>query len=170
MNAKERGIYENIVRGFEGIINFNTDNFTDKSSTTLLKEWNELEKENVDYDTQQKSLAFLTVADRYKGTVLARRVEDLVLRPNKTAMRDLKIPDRNWKDKPPVEDEMKKIDKWYKKTGQDRSIHKSRVPGKFIYFPEHFIQNLKARVTSPLKADITQAEQMKEEYARSDIR
>ena len=170
MNAKERGIYENIVRGFEGIINFNTDNFTDKSSTTLLKEWNELEKENIDYDTQQKSLAFLTVADRYKGTVLARRVEDLVLTPNKTAMRDLKIPDRNWKDKPPVEDEMKKIDKWYKKTGQDRSIHISKVPGKFIYFPEHFIQNLKARVSSPLKAEVTKAEQMKEEYARSDIR
>ena len=179
MNAEERSIYENIVRGFEGIINFDTDNFTDKSSTTLLNEWNELEKENVDatilkdgklVTVRGKSLAFLTVADRYKGTVLARRVEDLVLRPNQTAMRDLKIPDRNWKTDKITDKEMDNIDKWYKKRGQDRSIHKTPVPGVFIYHPEHFRKKLMARVSSPLQADITQAERMKEEYARSDVK
>ena len=178
MNIEERGIYENIVRGFEGIINFDTNNFTSKSSTTLLKEWNELEKENVDatilkdgklVTVRGKSLAFLTVADRYKGTVLAKRVEDLVLRPNTTAMKDLKIPERDW-EKNKIEDkEMKGMDKWYNERGQNRSMHASGVPKHpWIYYPEYYRKKLIARVASPLQAELTKAQQMKDEYARSD--
>ena len=143
MNEKEHEIYTNIRNGFEDIINFNTNNFTSKSSDTLLKEAGELVKRNTNPSTGQTSLAFATAWKRYKGGILATRVKGLILNPNKVCYQDLKI-DHG----PPYDDDEKKlIQNWWDTNKQDRSKYKL-TGGGYMLFPESLVEDIDMRIMS----------------------
>ena len=143
MNDKEKEIYANIKNGFEDIINFNTNNFTSKSSDTLLKEAGELVKSNTNLSTGQTSLAFATAWKRYSGGILAIRVKKLILTPNQLALQDLKI-DHG----PPYNDnELEKIQGWWDTNGQNRSKFK-KSGGGYVLFDESLIENIDSKVMS----------------------
>jgi len=165
MNVEEDKIYKKIKNGFEDILNFNSHEFTHQSSDTLLNNWGKLESEHINHATGEKTLAMAMVGDRYKAQVLAKRIENLVLRPNGTAFKDLKIERRDFLDDPITTKEKKLIDDWYQKLGQNRTMHLKAIKPR--YLPEYAIEGLIYQLSSPLKNQLSEAEEMKKAYKES---
>ena len=165
MNEEEKKIYAKIKNGFEDILNFNSNEFTSKSSDTLLNDWAILESEHTTHGTGQETLALAMVGKRYKAQVLAKRVESLILRPNGTALKDLKIERRDFFDEPITPKEKKDIDDWYQELGQNREMHSKTSPPR--YLPEYAIENLIHQLSSPLNKQLSEAEEMKKAYRES---
>ena len=165
MNEEEDKIYKKIKNGFEDILNFNSNEFTSKSSDTLLNEWGKLESEHTTHGTGEETLALAMVGKRYKAQVLAKRVESLILRPNGTAFKDLKIERRDFLNHPITPEEKKRIDDWYQELGQNREMHSKTLPPR--YLPEYAIDSIILQLSSPLKNQLSEAEEMKKAYRES---
>ena len=171
MNSKEEGIYRNIVAGFEEIQNFNTDNFLLKSSTALIKGWDEIES-NQTNDAGQTSVALEMVGNRYKSRILAKRIEDLVMRPNDTYIKELKF---TQSDGSPITYppgisaiQAKELNEHYLKTGQDRSQHIGDDGQPISYLPEWKIQGYIDLLSAESFNEKRKAEQMRDAYREAE--
>tara|TARA_R100001594_G_scaffold126808_1_gene164186 strand:+ start:3800 stop:5836 length:2037 start_codon:yes stop_codon:yes gene_type:complete len=163
LNDKERRIQDNIINGFEEIENFNTNNFLKKSSTTLINEWSQIKENQTEYATGQTSVAMQMVGARYESRILSKRIENLVLRPNQTFIRELKM-----RTPPPAYNdvEKKQIDDHYKLLGQARNA----VSGVVSYLPEWMSDNFVRILSTDQQKELKEAERMKEAYKEGDIR
>ena len=170
MNEEEEKVYRNIVNGFKEIQNFNTDNFLGKSSTTLIQDWGKIESNQT--KNRQTSVALQMVGNRYKSRILAKRIENLVMRPNETYIKELKFTatDGGPLTYPPgiSSEQAKKLDEHYLKTGQNRSQHMRGGPDPISYLPEWKIQGYIDLLSPESLNEKRKAEQMEQAYREAE--
>ena len=130
-----------MVNNFEAIISFDEDNFTNKSSTTLVDQWKKVVKSQTSSTDAKRSRAMALIGDTYQAGVLTARVRALDTNPNGTFMKDLGIV---FDPEVGITDDIKtRLDKKYEITGQNRSGLDGGVgpPPAFkqqwVYIPEN---------------------------------